>query len=80
MKRMHAVTLTAAWFALMPAAAAMAQAQTGGPTPAASAQPDQARPVSPQRARGGGGADARHCLKFDTNMEVHRCAERYRRR
>ena len=80
MKRMYAVTFSAAWFALMLAVPAVGQAQTGSPAPAATAQSDQPRPVSPHRARGGGGADARHCLKLNTNMEVHRCAERYRRR
>jgi hypothetical protein len=32
------------------------------------------------KRRGGSRAevDARECLKFSTNMEIHRCAEKYR--
>lgn len=75
MKRILEVTSLAALLALL-AAPASAQGQTG----TAAAQKAQAGTMSAQRARSGGGADARHCLKLATNMEVHRCAEKYRPR
>jgi hypothetical protein len=75
MKRILGVTCSAALLALL-ATPVSGQGQAG--TPAAQKEPS--RPMSAQRARSGGGADARHCLKLATNMEIHRCAEKYRPR
>lgn len=75
MKRILGMTYSAALLALL-ATPVTGVAQTG----AAAAQKGKSVQMSSQRARSGGGADARHCLKYATNMEVHRCAEKYRPR
>jgi hypothetical protein len=44
--------------------------------------PQVVDPAAPQlvmnRARGYSDADARRCLQFTSNVQIHRCAERYR--
>lgn len=75
MKRILRATFSAALMALLAAPAVVL-----GQSAADGAKKEPMQPMSKQRARGGGGADARHCLKLATNMEVHRCAEKYRPR
>lgn len=46
----------------------------------AAAQVDAPAAAKSGKPRGGSRAavDARECLKLSTNMEIHRCAEKYR--
>lgn len=75
-------------FALLHAGTAGAQGQVFEPTvPGAQQQrvePLQPDEVPPQPAlnvrRHEMDADARHCLQQSSNMDVHRCAEKYRGR
>lgn len=57
--------------------AALAQAEKPAAT---KAEAQTAAPKIQQGRRGGSRADvdARECLKYSTNMEIHRCAEKYR--
>jgi len=42
----------------------------------AKAEPQAAKPAPARRSRAN--EDARACLKFPTNLEIHKCAEQYR--
>jgi hypothetical protein len=79
MKRIVVVAPLVAALAVLPSATVLAQAQ--GVTPgAASAAPQEgkAKPVSHTARRSRANVDARHCLKFATNLEIIKCAEKYR--
>lgn len=36
-----------------------------------------AKPVAAKNARSKKDVDARHCLELSTNMEIHKCAQKY---
>lgn len=88
MKPIAAVTPIIAIVAAL--ASAPVLGQTGGGKPAAgapaasmSAEKDpamknDAQPASRKRGRSRATEDARHCLQLATNLEIHRCAEKYR--
>ncbi len=44
----------------------------------AAARADAAEPKAGKRSASRAAVDARDCLKFPTNMEIHRCALKYR--
>lgn len=87
---MRLVTSMAAIGAIIAALASTgASAQSGGAQPAAprpappaaekeAAAKAEARPARKRMALAD--VDARHCLKFETNLQIHRCAEKYRPR
>ena len=87
MKRLVAATAVGAVVTAIYPAAAIAQAQKDVPAAAAAAAPPAAAPVPPgagkpapsHGTRGSWGrADARVCLEFPTNLEIIKCAEKYR--
>jgi hypothetical protein len=68
-----ALSLAAVFAALSPVSV---QAQSQGAQKGAAAD-SNAKPVAAKRSRSRSNVDARHCLKFPTNMEIHRCAHKY---
>jgi uncharacterized lipoprotein YbaY len=77
--------LIAAGLGLGLSGAAAAQAQADKPAAPASVQlqqgaaaSDPARTGAVRRGRTRADADARACLQFPTNMEIHRCSLKYR--
>ena len=42
------------------------------------AEQQAAKPASGTRSRSRANEDARSCLEFPTNLEIHKCAEKYR--
>lgn len=88
MKPIAAVTPIIAIVAALASAPALGQTEGGKPAagaPAASmsaekdpAMKNAARPASRKRGRSRATEDARHCLQLATNLEIHRCAEKYR--
>ena len=78
--------LIVAAVAAAPLAWALANAQTAtadhgaraaqGADPAAAAKESTSKTQAPAHA----GSDPRVCLEFATNLEIHRCAEKYRPR
>ena len=78
MKRIVAVTSLAVVFAALSAVPVPGQAQGAKPqTAGAGPQEKQVRPVAAKRNRSRTNVDARHCLQFSTNAEIHRCAHKY---
>lgn len=77
MKHILAVTSLATFLAALLSTPVLGQMQEGKPDASAAPTTGKARAAA-QRTRMG--SDARHCLKFATNMEIHRCAEKYRPR
>jgi hypothetical protein len=55
----------------------LVQAQSQGAQKGAAVAESNAKPAAAKRSRSRSNADARHCLKFPTNMEIHRCAHKY---
>src|SRR5205814_10483644 len=56
-----------------PATPPAADASAPAPAPAG-----EARPMSPDRQRAPERGDARACLEFPTNLQIIKCAEKYR--
>lgn len=88
MKIIPALTVIAAITAVLSSASVFGQAPAEkpsaiAPAPAMSAEKDPAmkgrvQPASRPRGRSRAMVDARHCLQLATNLEIHRCAEKYR--
>jgi hypothetical protein len=74
MKRIVFATLLAASLGLPAAVLAQAEKPMSTKVEAKAAVPKAEGRRSGSRAH----VDARECLKFSTNMEIHRCAEKYR--
>ena len=84
MKRLvAAMTVGAVLTAICPPAA-IAQAQKAAPAPTAPAvaaavpEPAETRPVLRTKHQPWTRADARVCLEFPTNLQIIKCAEKYR--
>jgi hypothetical protein len=85
MKRLVAAIVIGVILTAICPAGAIAQAQKDAPAAAALAPPAVAAPpaaekrAAPRATRGSGSrADARVCLEFATNLEIIKCAEKYR--
>jgi hypothetical protein len=84
MKRFVAVMTVGAVFTAICLPAAIAQAQKAAPAPAAPAvaaavpTPAETRPVLRTNRQPWTRADARVCLEFPTNLQIIKCAEKYR--
>ena len=80
MKRLVAAMAVGAILTAIYAAWAVAQAQKDAPTAAAAPAPPSAEKRAAPRATRGSWtrADARVCLEFPTNLEIIKCAEKYR--
>lgn len=76
MKRIAALMFVAVPLAILPHVPALAQTAT--PEAADAETAPKLKMAAAKRGRAG--ADARHCLQLATNMEIHRCAEKYRPR
>lgn len=79
MKRWMAAVTCASMFAIGPAGSVAQPAPRPPPAPVATtpaAAPARAAPVAKKRAWTR--ADARVCLEFPNNMQIIRCAEKYR--
>ena len=73
-------TPVAAVLALLLAAPASGQAPSAKPTAplATPEKPESSVPPAPrERTRSRRNVDARECLKYPTNIEIHRCALKY---
>ena len=80
MKRLVAAMAVGAILAAIYPAGAVAQAQKDAPAAAAAPAPPSAEKRAAPRATRGSWtrADARVCLEFPTNLEIIKCAEKYR--
>ena len=84
MKRVVASLAVGAILAALSPESAHAQATQGAPAaaasaPAAAAPPAAEKRAEPRAARGSWTrADARVCLEFPTNLQIIKCAEKYR--
>lgn len=76
MKNIVTAASLAVVFAALPTAPVLAQAQ-GAQQGAAAGAESNAKPAAAKRTRSRSNVDARHCLKFPTNMEIHKCAHKY---
>jgi hypothetical protein len=79
MKRVVASLAVGAILAALSPESAHAQAAQGAPAAAAPAPPAAEKRAEPRAARGSWTrADARVCLEFPTNLQIIKCAEKYR--
>jgi hypothetical protein len=80
MKRLVAAMALGAILTAIYPAGAVAQAQKDAPAAAAAPEPPSAEKRAAPRATRGSWtrADARVCLEFPTNLEIIKCAEKYR--
>jgi len=79
MKRVVASLAVGAILAALSPESARAQATQGAPVAAAPAPPATEKRAEPRAARGSWTrADARACLEFPTNLQIIKCAEKYR--
>jgi hypothetical protein len=83
MKRVVASLAVGAFLAALSPVSAHAQATQGAPAGAAAAPaalaPAAEKRAEPRAARGSWTrADARACLEFPTNLQIIKCAEKYR--
>ena len=79
MKRVVASLAVGAILAALSPESAHAQAAQGAPAAAAPAPPAAEKRAEPRAARGSWTrADARACLEFPTNLQIIKCAEKYR--
>ena len=67
-------------FALLFATPVLSQTPSAKPSAplATPEKPESSVPPTALRTRSRRHVDARECLKFSTNLEIHRCALRYR--
>jgi hypothetical protein len=75
-KNAVAVASLAMFCAALAATPALSQEQDAKQGSAAGATP-HATPVAKKHVRSPKNVDARHCLKFSTNLEIHKCALKY---
>jgi hypothetical protein len=88
MTRFVAALSVAAILAALPAGSARSQTQTGAPaatpssapsaTPVSAPAPDEKQSASRAKQHASERADARVCLEFPTNLQIIKCAEKYR--
>jgi hypothetical protein len=79
MKRVVAFLAVGAILAALSPEGAHAQATQGAPAAATPAPPATEKRAEPRAARGSWTrADARACLEFPTNLQIIKCAEKYR--
>ena len=79
MKRIVVVAPLVAALAMLFSATALGQTQSGQPGVASAApQEGKTKPAARTGKRSRANVDARHCLQLATNLEIHRCAEKYR--
>ena len=79
MKRLVAALAVGAILAAVYPAGAIAQAQKDAPAAAAPAPaPSETRTAARAKQRSWTRADARVCLEFPTNLQIIKCAEKYR--
>ncbi|MDQ2962216.1 MAG: hypothetical protein M3R31_03500 [Pseudomonadota bacterium] len=79
MKRVVASLAVGAILAALSPQSARAQATQGPPVVAAPAPPAAEKRSEPRATRGASTrADARACLEFPTNLQIIKCAEKYR--
>jgi hypothetical protein len=78
-KHMALSASLAAAAALLFVTPVLSQAQGTKPRPAAATpeKPESSEPPAATRKRSRRHVDARECLKYPTNMEIHRCALKY---
>jgi hypothetical protein len=78
-KTMSVVAPLVAVAALLLATPALSQAQGAKPrAPVATPEkPESSEPPTKARTRSRRHVDARECLRFPTNMEIHRCSLKY---
>jgi len=77
-KKTVATALFAMIYVALAATSAPGQAQAQDiKQGAATAAAPLAKPVAAKHARSKKDVDARHCLKLSTNMEIHKCAQKY---
>jgi hypothetical protein len=79
MKRVVASLAVGAILAALSPESARAQATQGAPATAVPAPPAAEKQAAPRATRGSWTrADARACLEFPTNLQIIKCAEKYR--
>jgi hypothetical protein len=79
MKRVVALLAVGAILAPLSLESAHAQATQGAPAAAAPTPPATEKRAEPRATRGSWArADARVCLEFPTNLQIIKCAEKYR--
>lgn len=77
MNRIAIVAVLISVVAALPVAIAQSKAGSAGGT-TGMAQEDTKKPAASVRQRSRSNADARACLELPTNVEIIKCAERYR--
>lgn len=75
-KNIVAAVLLAMFYAVLASTPALGQTQGAKQAAATTAAP-HAKPVASKHARSKRNVDARQCLKFSTNIEIHKCALKY---
>jgi hypothetical protein len=79
MKRIVVVAPLAAALAVLSSATVLGQTQGAQPAiTSAAPQQEKTKPAARTGKRSRANVDARHCLQFATNLEIHKCAEKYR--
>ena len=79
MKPTAVVALLAAALAMLSSATVLSQTQSAQPAvTGAVPQQEKTKPAARPGRRSRANVDARHCLQFTTNLEIIRCAEKYR--
>jgi hypothetical protein len=78
MKRLVTALASGAILTGIYAAGAIAQAQKDAPAAVAAPAPAETRTVARTKHRSWTRADARVCLEFPTNLQIIKCAEKYR--
>lgn len=79
MKRIVVVARLAAALAVLSSATVLGQTQSAQPAVTGAApQQEKIKPAARAGKRSRANVDARHCLQFATNLEIIRCAEKYR--
>ena len=79
MKPTAVVALLAAALAMLSSATVLSQTQSAqAAVTGAVPQQEKTKPAARTGRRSRANVDARHCLQFTTNLEIIRCAEKYR--
>ena len=79
MKNIAVIAALVAVFALFSSAPVLGQTQGEKPAAVSAApQMEQSKPNVRKVRRSRKDVDARHCLQLGTNLEIHRCALKYR--
>lgn len=75
---LSASLVVAAALLILAPGASHAQAAKPQPPRATPEKPESTEPPAQARTRSRRHVDARECLKYPTNMEIHRCSLKYR--